>query len=93
MLPGQNLDHGLGGVLICGQVVFKQELLGHQAQGGFVVINEEQGAAPVFAHKPFFMSDEFSLVDASIAPLLWRLPMLGVELAGEAAAALLGGQQ
>ena len=41
-------------------------------------------AAPVFAHKPFFMSDEFSLVDASIAPLLWRLPMLGVELAGEA---------
>jgi RNA polymerase-associated protein len=38
----------------------------------------------VFAHKPFFMSDEFSLVDASIAPLLWRLPMLGVELAGEA---------
>ncbi len=42
-------------------------------------------AAPVFAHKPFFMSDEFSLVDASIAPLLWRLPTLGVELAGEAA--------
>lgn len=41
-------------------------------------------AAPVFAHKPFFMSEEFSLVDASIAPLLWRLPMLGVELAGEA---------
>ena len=42
-------------------------------------------AAPVLAHKPFFMSEEFSLVDASIAPLLWRLPMLGVELAGQAA--------
>ena len=42
-------------------------------------------AAPVLAHRPFFMSDEFSLVDASIAPLLWRLPMLGVELAGQAA--------
>jgi RNA polymerase-associated protein len=41
-------------------------------------------AGPVFAHKPFFMSDEFSMVDASIAPLLWRLPMLGVELSGEA---------
>jgi RNA polymerase-associated protein len=41
-------------------------------------------AAPVFAHKPFFMSDEFSLVDASIAPLLWRLPALGVEISGEA---------
>ena len=42
-------------------------------------------AAPVLAHRPFFMSDEFSLVDASIAPLLWRLPMLGVELAGQEA--------
>jgi RNA polymerase-associated protein len=42
-------------------------------------------AAPILAHKPFFMSDEFSLVDASIAPLLWRLPALGVELAGQSA--------
>ncbi|MDJ0807117.1 MAG: glutathione S-transferase N-terminal domain-containing protein [Gammaproteobacteria bacterium] len=36
--------------------------------------------APVFAAKPFFMSDEFTLVDCSIAPLLWRLPELGVEI-------------
>ncbi len=42
-------------------------------------------AAPILAHGPFFMSEEFSLVDASIAPLLWRLPVLGVELAGTAA--------
>ena len=42
-------------------------------------------AAPILAHKPFFMSDEFSLVDASIAPLLWRLPALGVEVVGQAA--------
>lgn len=41
-------------------------------------------AGPILAHKPFFMSDEFSLVDASIAPLLWRLPALGVELGGNA---------
>jgi len=41
-------------------------------------------AAPILAHKPFFMSEEFSLVDASIAPLLWRLPSLGVELTGTA---------
>lgn len=26
------------------------------------------------------MSDDFSLVDCSIAPLLWRLPLLGIEL-------------
>ena len=36
--------------------------------------------APVFAAKPFFMSDDFTLVDCSIAPLLWRLPVLGIEL-------------
>jgi RNA polymerase-associated protein len=42
-------------------------------------------AAPILAHSPFFMSEEFTLVDASIAPLLWRLPALGVELSGTAA--------
>ncbi|MTW22331.1 glutathione S-transferase N-terminal domain-containing protein [Allochromatium palmeri] len=36
--------------------------------------------APVFAAHSFFMSEEFSLVDCCVAPLLWRLPMLGVEL-------------
>jgi len=41
-------------------------------------------AAPIFAAKPFFMSDEYTLVDASLAPLLWRLPLLGVELSGAA---------
>jgi RNA polymerase-associated protein len=32
-------------------------------------------SAEVFKAKPFFLSDEFSLVDASIAPILWRLRM------------------
>lgn len=36
--------------------------------------------APLFGGKPFFLSDEFTLVDCYIAPLLWRLPKLGVEL-------------
>lgn len=35
---------------------------------------------PIFAEKPFFMSDEFTLVDCCLAPILWRLPTLGVEL-------------
>ena len=39
-------------------------------------------AGPIFAHKPWFMSEEFTLVDATIAPLLWRLPALGIELGG-----------
>lgn len=37
-------------------------------------------AAPAFGARPFFMSEEFTLVDCCIAPLLWRLPQLGVEL-------------
>jgi len=37
-------------------------------------------SADVFAAMPFFLSEEFSLVDASIAPLLWRLPHYGIEL-------------
>ena len=40
--------------------------------------------APVFGAKPFFMSEEFTLVDCSIAPLLWRLPELGVEIPASA---------
>jgi len=38
------------------------------------------GIAPIFVEKPFFMSDEFSLVDCCMAPILWRLPALGIEL-------------
>ncbi len=36
--------------------------------------------APVFAEMPYFLSDDFSLVDCWIAPLLWRLPSLGISL-------------
>ncbi|GAB3372015.1 glutathione S-transferase N-terminal domain-containing protein [Spongiibacter taiwanensis] len=36
--------------------------------------------APIFAEKPFFMNDEFTLVDCCLAPILWRLPQLGVAL-------------
>ncbi|KMT65042.1 stringent starvation protein SspA [Catenovulum maritimum] len=39
--------------------------------------------APIFAETPFFMSEEFSLVDCVLAPLLWRLPKLGIELIGQ----------
>ncbi len=36
--------------------------------------------APVFADKPFFMSDEFTLVDCCVAPILWRLKYMGIKL-------------
>lgn len=37
-----------------------------------------------FAVKPFFLSDEFSLVDATILPILWRLPKYGIDLPAQA---------
>ncbi|OAI47717.1 stringent starvation protein A [Gammaproteobacteria bacterium SCGC AG-212-F23] len=40
--------------------------------------------APVFGSMPFFMNEEFSLVDCCIAPILWRLPLWGISLPAEA---------
>lgn len=36
--------------------------------------------AKLFSEMPFFLSEEFTLVDCYLAPLLWRLPSLGIEL-------------
>ncbi|MCK5262062.1 MAG: glutathione S-transferase N-terminal domain-containing protein [Gammaproteobacteria bacterium] len=36
--------------------------------------------AEVFSVMPFFLSESFTMVDASIAPILWRLPHYGIEL-------------
>lgn len=41
-------------------------------------------SADLFSPRQFFLSDEFSLVDCSIAPVLWRLPVYGIELGGRA---------
>jgi len=38
------------------------------------------GVSPLFADKPFFLSEEQSLVDCCLLPILWRLPILGIEL-------------
>ena len=45
--------------------------------------------APVFTEMPYFLSEEFSLVDCCLAPLLWRLPLLGVTLPEQAKSVLL----
>ncbi len=44
--------------------------------------------APIFEEKPYFMSDEFTIVDCCLAPILWRLPILGVEIPKEQAGPL-----
>ncbi len=41
-------------------------------------------SADVFGFKPFFLSDELTLVDCAIVPLLWRLPVYGIELPPQA---------
>lgn len=38
----------------------------------------------IFAAKRFFLSDEFSLVDCTIAPILWRLPLFNIQLPPQA---------
>jgi len=41
--------------------------------------------APIFQEKPYFMSEDFTIVDCCLAPILWRLPILGVEITKEQA--------
>ena len=36
--------------------------------------------SPLFAHKSYFMADEFGWCDVLLAPLLWRLEEMGIEL-------------
>jgi len=43
-------------------------------------------SAELFGARPYFLSEEFSLVDASIAPVLWRLPVYGIELGSQGGA-------
>jgi len=38
------------------------------------------GVSPLFGDKPYFLSEEMSLVDCCLLPILWRLPVLGIEL-------------
>lgn len=46
--------------------------------------------APIFNQFPYFMSEEFGLVDCYIAPLLWRLKELGVTFTGAGSKAING---
>ena len=40
--------------------------------------------APIFGQRPFFMSEDYSLVDIFLTPILWRLPAYKVKLAQSA---------
>jgi len=36
--------------------------------------------APIFQEMPFFMSEEFTIVDCCLAPILWRLDLMEIKL-------------
>ncbi len=40
--------------------------------------------APALNNKSYFLSDEYTLVDCCLAPLLWRLPHYGIKLSTQA---------
>jgi len=50
----------------------------HALRDGITVIS------PIFKEQPFAMGEEFSLVDCSLAPLLWRLDHWDIELPRQA---------
>lgn len=45
-----------------------------------ILIKDLTILSPAFEKTPFFMNEEFSLLDCVLAPLLWRLPALEIKL-------------
>ncbi len=45
--------------------------------------------SPLFGHQPYFLSDSFGLCDCLLAPVLWRLPQMSIELPSHLAKPLL----
>ena len=70
-------------------VIFDDLISGKQTQAKAKTLRTDLksqilGMSQLLKEKPYFMSDEFSLVDCCIAPILWRLPLIGIELQKDA---------
>ena len=67
---------------LLGDIESDDKKLAQRARGilrdGLTVIS------PVFKDQQFILGEDFSLVDCSLAPLLWRLPVYGIELPRQA---------
>ena len=59
--------------ITCGDIV-EAEAARQELRSGLITLQ------PVFDDMPYFLSEEFTLVDCVIAPLLWRLPLYGIDL-------------
>ena len=60
-------------------------ILGEKSEKEMMKIREEllheiSSVAPTFIEFKYFMSDEFTIVDCVVMPILWRLPAMGIEL-------------
>src|ERR1700689_4748234 len=58
----------------------------HAAKNRKILRDAILQSADVFKVKPYFLSDDFSLVDASIAPILWRMRRYDIDLPPQAQA-------
>ena len=57
-----------------------------EARARRLMLEAVLAAEPLFRLKPWFLSDHFSLLDAAVAPILWRLPRWRVALPGDGGA-------
>lgn len=57
-----------------------------KAEARTALTDSMTSSAEIFAALPFFLSEEFSLVDCCAIPILWRLPHWGIELPEQAEA-------
>lgn len=75
---------------------FEQELFAHLApinsgnqkaadKARAIIRDNLTQLVPIFAKQKYMLGDEFSMLDVAIAPLLWRLDHLGIELPKQAA--------
>lgn len=55
-----------------------------KAQARKELVESITSVVPVFKEMSFFLSETFSVLDCCVAPLLWRLPLLGVDLPPQA---------
>lgn len=44
--------------------------------------------SPTLSEQPYMLGEEFTLVDCVIAPFLWRLPVMGIELPHQASSVI-----
>jgi len=49
-----------------------------------IILDDLLVLSPMLSKKAYFMSDEFAMLECSIAPVLWRLPQLGIDLPASA---------